>query len=309
MHRTIAITIPPPHTDALIATLKAERFVMSLTVERGAAVVTPGDVVTVSCLNRGTDQVLQAIQNVFGNGVEMTVVTSLADSISRTSQQALIDSDVDEGIWEEMESGLVHHGRLTVNYVALMALGGAVAAAGLYADSMHKTVAFIAASIIAPGYEPIAKIPLSLVLRRWPILRNSLLSVAVGYGVLIAVSALTLLGLQAFGGINLGELASTPEVRHTTMPTLNLLILSACAATAGAVMVSSFRETVLAGPLIGLALIPVASMLGGAIAAWNPTVMWGAVKRLFLDISLVIVFGYVVFWLKQRFVHRRAMIV
>ena len=65
---------------------------MSLSVDRGTAVKSPGDVVTVSCLNRGTDQVLKAMA-------------------------------------EAQERG--------ANYVTLMLLGGAVAAAGLYADSVH----------------------------------------------------------------------------------------------------------------------------------------------------------------------------
>jgi hypothetical protein len=37
--------------------------------------------------------------------------------------------------------------------------------------------------------------------------------------------------------------------------------------------------------------------------------MWAAVKRLAMDMPLVVVRGFVVLWLKQRFVHRRAMIV
>jgi hypothetical protein len=278
---------------------------MSLSVERGVSLNPPGDVVTVSCLNRGTDQVLKLIAAVQEAGGEITVVTSRADSISKTGQQHLIDTDVDEGIWEEMESGLVHHGRLTPNYAALMALGGAVAAAGIYQDTLNKTVAFVAASIIAPGYEPMAKIALAIVLRRWPIVRQALLSLAVGYGLVLLSSALMILALHAFGGIDLAQLGTVPEVRFDTHPGMTAAAVSACCAAAGAVMIASFRETVLAGPLIGLAIVPVTAIMGAAIAARSGELVLLAARRLSLDMSLVIALGLTVFWLKQKLRHKR----
>jgi len=54
--------------------------------------------------------------------------------------------------------------------------------------------------------------------RRWPILRHALLSVSVGYAVLIAAAALTLLTLQAIGGVQLSRLGTVPEVKEESRP-------------------------------------------------------------------------------------------
>ncbi len=46
-------------------------------------------------------------------------------------------------------------------------LGGGVAATGFMVTGSSHTIPLVAASIIAPGFEPLAKVPISLVLRQW----------------------------------------------------------------------------------------------------------------------------------------------
>lgn len=104
--------------------------------------------------------------------------------------QHAIDRDVDEALWEEMEAGLRHQGRVTPNVIVLMALGSAVAAAGLFAhDPAEQVTASVAAAIVAPGFEPLAKLPLGLVLGRHEVFKLGLISAAAGYAILMAGGA------------------------------------------------------------------------------------------------------------------------
>jgi hypothetical protein len=64
------------------------------------------------------------------------------------------------------QTGLRHQSRITANYLSLMALGGAVAATGLVVKSTPQAISVVAAAIIAPGFEPLAKIPMGLALRK-----------------------------------------------------------------------------------------------------------------------------------------------
>lgn len=50
-------------------------------------------------------------------------------------------------LWEELETGLRHQGRITSNYLLLMAVGGIIAAAGVLAEPAVATVAYVASSI------------------------------------------------------------------------------------------------------------------------------------------------------------------
>jgi len=70
-------------------------------------------------------------------------------------------------------------------------------------------------------------------------------------------------------------------------------------------MTASFRKSVIAGPLIGLVLIPAASMVGVSLAFWKMNLVWEAIERLSLDALIVIVTGSAIFFIKQIIVHKR----
>jgi hypothetical protein len=59
MHRTLALTVPPAATEALLHNLQELEDVIGLSVQRGAAYKPVGGVVTVQVLNRGADEVLR----------------------------------------------------------------------------------------------------------------------------------------------------------------------------------------------------------------------------------------------------------
>lgn len=62
MHRSLTIAVPPEETDALLRDLEAfEEQVVSMSVDRGASVKPPGDVVSVQVLNRSVSPVMEAI--------------------------------------------------------------------------------------------------------------------------------------------------------------------------------------------------------------------------------------------------------
>ncbi|MEJ7709202.1 MAG: hypothetical protein WKF84_04915 [Pyrinomonadaceae bacterium] len=106
-------------------------------------------------LNRGADAVLKRARE--QGGERVSIVTAELTSIIDKQHEEAVDRDVDEAVWEEMETGLRHQGRVTANFVTLMALGGAIAAIGLVSEPAPQAIAFVAASIIAPGFEPLSE--------------------------------------------------------------------------------------------------------------------------------------------------------
>lgn len=89
----------------------------------------------------------------------VSVASAKLASFPDAEHEGAIDRDVDKAIWEGLEAGMHHQGRVTPNYLALMALGGALAGAGLLATgkpAVQATTA-ITAAVIAPGFEPLAK--------------------------------------------------------------------------------------------------------------------------------------------------------
>ena len=205
--------------------------------------------------------------------------------------------------------GYGNQGRVTTNFLILMALGGAIAVVGLVSDPVPQVTAFVAASIIAPGFEPIVKIPLGLVLRRGNVVRRGLIASAVGYLVLIGVAALVFFLFRLTGTVTGDELVDNREVERLAHPGTLDLVVSACGAAAGVTMVVAYRRSVIAGPLIALAFVPAAALVGAALVIGRWTLLLDGMKRLAIDAALLIVLGALVIAVKQVTVHRRAPLV
>jgi uncharacterized protein DUF389 len=249
MHRTIEVTVPPAYTDELLHELEQLEDVINLSVVRGVSVKPPGDVLTVHALNRGADQVMSLADAAREHG-EVSVSTADLTSLVDPKQEHKVANDVDEALWEEAETGLRHQGRTTSNFLTLMGMGGAIAATGFMVEATPQTIAFVSASIIAPGFEPLAKIPVGLALRRWSVVRRGLWSVGVGYLVLMISAALAFLLLRLTGVVAVDEFLGNSQVEELTNPTLREILVSACAAVAGITMVVAYQFSVLAGPLL-----------------------------------------------------------
>ena len=305
MHTEIEIIVHPSYTDELIHDLEQLEDVISLSVVREASVKPPGDVLTVHALNRGADQVLSLADAGRKQG-QVSVSTAELSSIIDPEHEQKVANDIDEALWEEVETDLRHQGRPTANYVTLMALGGAVGATGLVVESVPQAISFVAASIIAPGFEPLAAIPIALALRRWSVVGRGLKSAGVGYLALILSAALTFLALHITSVATVEEFTGNSEVKKLADPDLRDILLSACGAVAGIVMLLSPRRYLIPGALIALMIIEAAAMIGVALVAGNLTLMLGAVQRFGLDVVLIVAAGVPIVLLKQAMVHRRA---
>ncbi|HEX2097453.1 MAG TPA: DUF389 domain-containing protein [Rubrobacteraceae bacterium] len=305
MHRTIEIITPASYTNELIRELEDLEQVISLNVVREGAVKPPGDVLTVHVLNYGADEVMRLADAGRQHG-HISVSTGELTSIVDPEHEHKVANDVDEALWEEAETGLRHQSRTTANYLLLMALGGVVGASGLVMEGTSQAIAFVAASIIAPGFEPIAKIPMGLALRRWDVARRGLTSALVGYLALVLSAALVFVLLFVTDVVAVEEFTDNPEVQTLADPTLREILVSASGAVAGMVMILSYREYLVPGALIALEIIEAAAMIGVGLVAGEPALALAGAGRFGLDVLFIVAGGVLVVLLKQTLFHRRA---
>ena len=304
MHRTITISVPADSTDRLSDELTDLDQVISLAVERGASIKPPGDVLTVHTLNRGDDDVLKIVETAREHG-QVSVVTQEVESIVDAEHQKLIAGDVDEATWEEVTTHLHHHGALTPNFLALIVVGGIVATSGLFLPPISQAIALVAAAVIAPGFEPIARIPFGLVLRQRDLILRGVASAITAYVVLIITSALLFLVLRLTGTLSVADVLHSSQVYNISHPGHLDMLLSASGAAAGIIMTLGYRRGLMPGPLMAMALIPAASIAGVALVAGEPLLFFHALKRLGIDMALIIVLGLAIVFIKQVTVHRR----
>jgi uncharacterized membrane protein len=278
--------------------------VVSVAVHRAASVQPPGDIVGVEALNRGADAVLMAVERVRPDGA-LSMTSSQVESLSDRDHAGDVAGDSDESTWEDAVTALRHHAQVTVNFVSLMALGAVVAACALFSSSTTQAIALVAAAVIAPAFEPLAKIGLGLVLRRRGDLLRGLQSAAVGYPVLVAAGAVTMLVMRAAQTDLPDRFLTNRQVLELADPTTVALVISACGAVAGAVMITAHRVSLLAGPLIALQLIPAAVMTGMALGDGHWDLAAEGLARLGVDVGMVTAATLLVFGAKRLTIHRR----
>lgn len=165
-----------------------------------------------------------------------------------------------------------------------MGLGAVIAIAGLVSGPVPQALALAAAAIIAPAFEPAAKLTLGLVRGRWYTIRRALVSLAGGYVTLALVGALAYLLLQGLGKASPGVAGRQRRSQDGHR--------------------SDRRGLAHLGRRSG-------RRPGGFHRhAGEPTMALEALRRVGLDVLLVVVLGGAVVLLKQSLVHdnRRPMI-
>ena len=304
MYRSFEISVPASGTDELLESLERLEQVVSISVHRGASVKPAGDVITLHTLNSGAGDVFRAVDALGRDGQVSIATSDLASLVDREHEDAIV-KDTDESLWEETEAGIRHQSRPTHNYLLLMAAGGAIAATGFVSTPPTQTIAFISASVIAPGFEPLAKVPLGLALGRWQTVLRGLRSALVGYLLIVVAAGLAFLLLEATGAATVSKFTANKEVDTLSNPISRDLLVSGAAAVAGVIMVATRRFALLAGPLMALALIPAAALAGMAALAGEGRLLLEGLERLSIDIALILVLGLLVAGGKQVLVHRR----
>jgi Domain of unknown function (DUF389) len=302
MHHQIDLTVPSAGADEVVERLESHDGVLALMRQRDGSVKPPGDVLTVHVLNRAIDDVLAVAERAREHG-PVTVATVRTESVVATGAQDAVEDDADESPWEEFERTLRHHGRLSTNYLVLMALGGAIAVAGLLSPPVPQALALAASAIIAPAFEPVAKLAVAVLRLSPQRIGRALVSVVVGYLLLAAAGGVAFLVLRALGLAKPGVLASSEGVHMVVDPTAADWLVGAGGAVAGLVIITSFREAVLAGALIALALVPAAGLIGVGLVAGDLELALGGLKRAAADMGLVVVLGGAVVLIKDRLHH------
>ncbi len=304
MHRTISISLPAGCTAPLVARLQPHPDIISLSLDRGGSLKPVGDVLTLHLLNRGGNDVLRQVAEVCGNNPYTLTTAELASLVS-PAQQEHIEQDFDEALWEEMESGLSHNGRLTSNYMYLMSIGGLVAAVGLVAEPVPQAMSFVAAAVLAPGFDPLAKVSLGMLHGKKMLIVKGLQNTLLGYTVLIISAAISFWIMQFTGAATVKDFVTNHEVLAMTHPDAKQLLMSVGGALAGGLMVASYRETFITGALMAMAVIHAAAMVGVGLATGQWFFAGQGAQRFGLDALLIVGCCWLVFWGKQQFVHHR----
>ena len=300
MSRSVTITLPAAKRRQLVPDLETAQGVISISVLPDASVKPQGDVLLVSTTNEGMQSVLGLLER-HDVGEGASVETSEPRSLISPTAQEQLDKESNEGSWPEMAALLRRDTNITLNYLLAMFFAGFVAGVGLLSDTLHIVVG---AMVLAPGFEPLIRIPLGLIGKEARAWKQGLQSTVVGYLILMAGGALAwpLVGLVKPEAL---DLFARPWVQYWSNLTWTGVFLALAAGATGAAIVSAQRAVLTTGVMIILALIPSMGVVGLALADLDLALAGRGALRWAVDAACVLVSGGSVFLLKLAIVRRK----
>ena len=308
MSRNIQVSLPSEHTDKMITKIRKLEGLVGLRVHRKVSVHPRGDVLDLDLINSEVNNFLILMEE---EGLlrheEVSVTTNKPTNIiSRSSSEKILNEN-HETSWEDVLKNLLDDSNMTVNTQLVMFISGIIAAIGISTNTLHVV---IGAMLIAPGFEPVSRLAMGLVVRHREWKRGGM-DVLKGYGVLITGSVtggfmMKLWGQEVLPGTS-SYLSAGALPEYWSSITISSLVVSIVAAVAGGIIIMTNKSLLTAGVMVALALIPAATLIGLGLVEADLLLMRTAFIRLFLELAIVAIFSGAVFLWKKHTTHPRDM--
>ncbi|WP_372617487.1 DUF389 domain-containing protein [Falsiroseomonas sp.] len=300
MSRKIELSLAPELRVRIMQRLQEMPGVASVTLQVGASVSPPGDVVSIDATNEAALAILGMLDEagVFEEG-SVTLGEPTAIIAPRHLQE--LDRQGNEAAWEEMGEQLRRDTNVTRNFLLLMGTSGAVAAFGLVSDTLHIV---LGAMLIAPGFEPLLRVLFGIMGHRHAAgagLRSSL----AGYLAMAAGAAAALPLALLLQGRAAADLPGLHWAGYWSSVQASGIAVSLVAGVAGATIVSARLTVFATGVMVALALVPSMALVGVGLASGNPGLALGGLLRWGVEVLCVLLAGGTVLALKRRFLHHR----
>jgi hypothetical protein len=300
MSRRIDLNLPPELRGRIMERIQGMPGIASIALQVGASVSPAGDVVTVETTNETALAILRLLdeEGTFEGG---TVALSAPTAIIAPPHLAELDGQSNEASWEEMGEQFQRDTNITVNFLMLMGISGAVAAFGLVSDTLHVV---IGAMLIAPGFEPLLRIAFGVLgYKHGP--GAGLRSSVAGYLALTIGAAAVLPFALYLQDRAAADLPGLHWAGYWSSIQASGVAVSLLAGVAGATIVSARLAVFATGVMVALALVPSMALVGVGLASGNPGLAFGGLLRWSVEVLCVLGAGAAVLALKRRFLHRR----
>lgn len=267
----ITVTTPADLSDDVLAVLERCDAVSTLTRDRGTAVRPPGDVIGATVAREGADRVLDELRALGVHEKGCVEVEPVGTWVSRSGYEADVrtpGSGADAVVWPQVAQRAYEESELNWTFLSFMTLATLIAAVAIVLDSQ---VLVIGAMVLGPEFGAVAALGVGLVRRRPLLLGSAARSLAVGFGVAVAATALFGLACRALGWVTAADVrGSRPETAFIYSPDKWSFIVAVLAAAAGVLSITSERVGGLSGVFISVTTIPAAGnvALGLAFGEW-----------------------------------------
>ena len=296
----LRIASPGELTSAVLAALRDDPAITSLSCARGASLEPEGDVVEADVAREAMNDVVDRLRSL-GVHREGTIhIQPVVTWLSRSGHDAerrTPGSSADSVVWADVTQRAYEESELNWTYLTFMTLATVIASIAIVLDSQ---ILVIGAMVLGPEFVAISALGLALVRRRHSLLWYASRTLVVGFAIAIALTTLAVLVGRGLGWVTYAQAtAPRPETAFIYTPDRWSFIVAVIAAAAGVLSLTSAKVGGLSGVFISVTTVPAAGNVALGLAFGLTHEIWGSLAQLGLNITGMAAAGWATLAIQQ----------
>ncbi|MEV8614853.1 DUF389 domain-containing protein [Amycolatopsis sp. NPDC051373] len=291
---------PPERTPEVLAYLRAHSGTAHLVVHHGAALVPEGDLVEADVAREAAGEIVDSLCALHldrTGGITLENLDTAVSDAADAAEEAAPGEGADAMVWQELLGRTGEESRWTVTFQAFLTIACLLAAVGVITDS---PVTVVGAMVVGPEFGPLAAIAVGLVLRRWDLVRQALVALAVGFPVAMVLTGVAVLLGKVTGAVDPADIVNNHEVDFVYQVGEASFIVALLAGAAGMLAMTSAKSAALVGVFISVTTVPAAgyAMVAAVAGRWDRAGY--SVLQLFVNLIGIVLAAAIVLILRRR---------
>jgi uncharacterized hydrophobic protein (TIGR00271 family) len=298
----LRIVAPEETAHKVLELLKRSPAVVNVIHLPGSSKKPRGDVILSDVAREDASVIISDLKELdiprVGSIVVEPIDTAISDAATE-AEKASPGLPSDAVVWEEVESRTSEQTELSFSFVLFMIAAMQIAAVGIVLD---QPILIVGAMVVGPEFGPLAAASVALVNRQAPLVRRSLVALAVGFPIGIVLALLTTLvfiGVDVFPGDF--DQSAHPFTEFISEPDFLSFFVAFVAGGAGVLSLTSAKSGALVGVLISVTTIPAASNVGVAAAYGHWAEAKGAALQLAINLAGIVASGVLTLFVQRRY--------
>ncbi|MBV1853717.1 DUF389 domain-containing protein [Catellatospora tritici] len=290
----LRLVSPPERTGSVLAVLAGNACVVNVTVHRGAVADPARDAIECDVVAGAANVVLAGLRDLqvhrYGSLTADPVAVAMSDQAEAAAAR-LPGPMAHVPFWAEVEARIDADATYTPSFYLYLVIAGVIGAVGLLTNSQ---ILIVAAMILGPEYGAIIGVALGVDRRAWRQVGQGLLALTVGFGLAVVAAYAFGVLVRGLGLVPTAYRLGVRPVSHLIdTPNFYSVVVAVLAGIVGVVALTHIRTSTLLGVFVSVTTIPAAADIGVALATSSPDEARGSLLQLLLNITLLIVVGFV----------------
>lgn len=280
--------------------LEADPAVSGLVVIRSASVKPAGDLILADVAREAANTVIDQLRDLgvpHEGAVHIEPVRTWISQSGFDAERGAPGSSADSVVWADVTQRAYEESELNWTYLSFMTLATLIASIAIVLDSQ---ILVIGAMVLGPEFTAVAALGLALVRRRSALFALAARTLAVGFVVAIALSALAALVARGLGWIVEADITGPrPDTAFIYSPDKWSFMVAVIAAAAGVLSLTSAKVGGLSGVFISVTTVPAAGNVALGLAFGVGHEIWGSTLQLVLNLTGMAVAGWLTLAFQQ----------